>query len=211
MEKHVTPTYWPENLAFAWSILFPVSHLGTYKGKKCDKNYSIMNLPRIAYSIGSYCSNPPPNFENIRNITKRTLYTIDILYAVLEKALAFSLNCSTPLAPQWCVAPVFTNHYIESSLVTMVKSGRPWDFLKKKSLDTQTTLKPINELPRCLRIQTSSNGHALHYEGTVEIATLDLASYWGFPNKPTVVTCNQVFRRTSPKMHLTKHDCLNIL
>lgn len=131
MEKLVTPTYWPENLAFAWSILFPVSHLGTYKGKKCDKNYSIMNLPRIAYSIGSYCSNPPPNFENIRNITKRTLYTIDILYAVLEKALAFSLNCSTPLAPQWCVAPVFTNHYIESSLVTMVKSGRPWDFLKK--------------------------------------------------------------------------------
>ena len=101
-----------------------------------------MNLPRFTYSIGSYCSNSPSSFENIRNNTKRTLYTIGILpYAVLEKALAFSLNCSTPLAPQLALAPFFTNHYRESSLV---KSGRHWDFLKKNLWNE--ILKPLTAL-----------------------------------------------------------------
>lgn len=149
-----------------------------------------MNLPQITCSIGSYCSNSPPNFENIRNITKRTLYTIGIQKRRVGKGLGFLLELLYATGTSGDCGTM------ESSLV---KSGRHWDFLKTKpSLDTQTTLKPINELPRCLRIQTSSNGHALHYKGTVEIATLDLASYWGFPHKPIVVICKENFTKHEP-------------
>ena len=155
-----------------------------------------MNLPQITCSIGSYCSNSPPNFENIRNITKRTLYTIGIQKRGVGKGLGFLLELLYATGTS-----VVCGTSLHKSLHG-IKSGEIWKALrfspKKTSLDTQTTLKPINELPRCLRIQTSSNGHALHYKGTVEIATLDLASYWGFPHKPTVVICKEKFTKSAP-------------